>query len=299
MFGYPCINMTLGEHGITTNRGMIKRTFEERGLRYVSELALKNCIDLLKIIQWNHDNNINLFRISSDIIPWLSEFEIERLPDFKEISCALSKVGEFASRNGHRLTSHPGPFNKLCSPKEDVVRNTIIDLENHGRIFNLIGLPCSHFSKINIHVGATYGDKLSAADTFVRNFDRLSDSVKGRLTLENDDRASMFAVSDLYNLIHKKTGIPIVIDYHHWEVSEDPMPWQEAFDMAYSTWKGAVPVIHYSNSRSIEQGNPKIKPQAHSDFYFKKLPEPTKQVHIMLESKMKELALKKYIQDFQ
>ena len=37
--------------------------------------------------------------------------------------------------------------------------------------------------------------------------------MKKRLTVENDDRASMFAVSDLLWL-HEKVGIPIVFDFH-------------------------------------------------------------------------------------
>ncbi len=52
--GYACINMTLGKYKITTNRGMIKKTFEEKGLEYVSELLIKNLKDLITIIQWNY-----------------------------------------------------------------------------------------------------------------------------------------------------------------------------------------------------------------------------------------------------
>jgi len=42
--GYACINMTLSDvpksRKITTNRRMIKRTFEKRGALYAGELAL-------------------------------------------------------------------------------------------------------------------------------------------------------------------------------------------------------------------------------------------------------------------
>ena len=46
-----------------------------------------------------------------------------------------------------------------------------------------------------------------------RSWQRLSPAMKKRLTVENDDRASMFAVSDLLWL-HEKVGIPIVFDFH-------------------------------------------------------------------------------------
>ena len=56
--GYCCINMTLKPQGITTNRGMIKKTFKAKGIEYAGELAELNIIDLLKILEWNVENNI-------------------------------------------------------------------------------------------------------------------------------------------------------------------------------------------------------------------------------------------------
>ena len=58
--GYACINSTLGSQKpkITTNRGMIKRTFKSKGLPYASELALQNVKDLSTIVSWNNRNGI-------------------------------------------------------------------------------------------------------------------------------------------------------------------------------------------------------------------------------------------------
>ena len=54
--GYACINMELqaSKPKITCNRGMIRRTFDAKGLPYASELALQNVKDLSEIIKWNH-----------------------------------------------------------------------------------------------------------------------------------------------------------------------------------------------------------------------------------------------------
>ena len=64
--GYACLNSTLQlqKPPVTSNRGAILRTFEEKGLPHISQLALQNCKDLLPIIQWNHEHNIRLFRCS-------------------------------------------------------------------------------------------------------------------------------------------------------------------------------------------------------------------------------------------
>ena len=83
--GYACINMGFSSlpksKRITTNRSMIKKTFQAKGLKYASELSLQNARDLFKILVWNEKNGIKFYRMSSDIFPWMSEYNIEDLPD--------------------------------------------------------------------------------------------------------------------------------------------------------------------------------------------------------------------------
>jgi UV DNA damage endonuclease len=286
--GYACINMTLGEQTprITTNRSMVKKTFNQKGISYASELALQNSRDLFEIIKWNVKNGIKLFRISSDMLPWASEYNVEDMPDFQKISNILKGCGTYANDNGVRLTSHPGPFNVLVSPNPKVVQNTITDLELHGKLFDLMGLSLTPYNKINIHCNGVYGDKIAAMDRFCENFEKLSDSVKKRLTVENDDKASMYSVADLM-YIHTKIGIPIVFDYHHHQFCTGGLSERQALLLATSTWRnsGVTPVVHYSESK---EG---AKPQAHSD-YITALPNTHRMnVDIMVEAKAKELAI--------
>ena len=294
MLGYACINMTLGKEKITTNRSMIKKTFLTKGVSYASELAYKNVVDLEKILKWNVKNNIYFFRVSSDIFPWASEYDLETLPQIHLIRIVLQRIGKFVQENNVRITCHPGPFNVLGSPNDDVVRRTIIDLELHGKIFDLMGLSKTQFNKINIHCNGAYGDKVETMKRFCRKFDMLSDSVKSRLTVENDDKASMYSVKDLMQ-IHNTIGIPIVFDYHHHKFCTGDLLEEDALRLATSTWGTVTPVVHYSESKALHENDNKIKPQAHSD-YIDTLPNTYGlDVDIMLETKQKELALLKVI----
>jgi len=304
--GYACINMQLsypqkyggkekGVEPITTGRSMIKRTFQTKGLDYASELTLKNVKDLNGIISWNVLNGYDFYRMSSGLAPWKTEYDWEDLKDIDEIKRWFHSAGTMAKTHNVRLTSHPGPYNVLVSPKEEVVENCIKDLTIHGDEFDMMGLSRTPYNKINIHLGGAYGDKEASMKRFVKNFPRLPESVRSRLTLENDDKASMYSVKDLYEGIYKKIGIPIVFDYHHHQFCTGGMSEQEALEMALSTWGDIKPVTHYSESRRDEQEDKTIRVQAHSDYVYDKIEMYGNDFDIMVEAKAKELAVDRYL----
>ena len=296
MIGYACINMKLSNQKprVYTGRSMIKRTFEQKGIRYASELGLQNCKDLMEIIKWNNEHDFKFFRITSNLFPWCSEYELKSMPDYEEIKSTLREIGEYVKENQMRITSHPGPFNVLTSPHEHVVENCIKDLSIHGEVFDLMNLSRTPWNKINIHIGGVYGDKISAMERFCKNFTRLPESVRSRLTVENDDKASMYSVKDLYHGVYEVIGIPIVFDYHHHRFNTGDLSEREALEMACSTWKDIKPVVHYSESRSLEKRDNTIREQAHSDYIYEYIDTYDCDVDIMVEAKMKELAVLRY-----
>ncbi len=292
--GYACINMSMGKK-VTTNRTMVKRTFNEKGLDYVSELALLNAKDVIRILEWNRLNGISLFRLSSALIPWGDNIDITQLKDYKEIKSELKKAGDYAKFWNMRINSHPGPFNVLVSPSESVVEKTIADLELHGKVFDMMGLSKTPYNNINIHCNGVYGDKKAAMDRFIKNFQRLSKSVQSRLTIENDDKASMYSVKDLM-YIYEKIGIPIVFDYHHHQFCTGDLSEEQALKLAATTWpKNIKQEVHYSESKALHENNPKEKPQAHS-LYINALPNTYGlDLDVMVEAKAKELAILPYL----
>ncbi len=301
-YGYCCINMTLGEgkkeNRITTNRSMVKKTFIERGLEYASETALLNCKDLVKVIKWNNDYGIKMYRISSDIFPWASEYEFQDLPDFEEIQKTLLEAGEEAKRGDQRITFHPSPYGVLASLREDVVRNAIKELRQHAEIMDLMGLDQTHYYPINIHVNTTQPSKEEAAQRFCDNFQLLPDNVKRRLVVEVDDKKSQFNAVDLHQMVHSKIGIPITFDYLHNKCNPSHLSEGEALALCLSTWPEGIPAItHYSASKKDHE-DPNAKEVAHSDWIYEKIKTYGMDFHIELEVKMKEKALLKYLQDF-
>lgn len=294
--GYACINSTLqAAGGITTNRGMRQKTFNEKGLPYVSELALQNVKDLENIVKWNEEMGIKLFRMSSDLFPWMTFYEFEQLPDYPMIDVYLKNIGALAEKYGQRLTFHPSHFNALGSPNPVVVEKAIKELNKHSEIMDIMGLSATVYNKINIHVGGAYGDKKSTLERWINNYHLLDPNTQMRLTIENDDKANMYSVKELYKGISEQCGVPIVFDYYHHKFCTGGLSEQEALNLAIKTWpKDIIPCCHYSESRRKEHLDESIKAQAHSDLIEGTICRYGNEVDVVVEAKHKELAVLNY-----
>ena len=296
--GYACINTFLRKDRIFTNRHMRKATFAAKGIEYASELNLQNVKDLVQIIQWNHDNGIKVYRMSSDIMTWCSEYEFKDLPDYKEICSVLKQAGSLARKYGQRLSAHPGQYTVLASENEDTVVKSIDILNKTAQFMDLMDMPKTPYCKINIHVGGAYGDKDSAMARFCKNFKRLQPSAQARLTVENDDKASMYSVVDLYNSVYKVIGIPIVFDYHHHGFCTGGLTESEALHLAAKSWPADIKqCTHYSESMLIKEHAEGKKPQAHSNFIYDKIHTYGLDIDCVVEAKAKEQAVQKYLAD--
>lgn len=289
--GYCCINLSLP--GVSVNRSCVKRTFLQKGISHVSSLAVINISNLIKIINWNHDNDIFVYRMSSDMFPWMSEYELSDLPDFIEIQQLLQQAGSLALQYGQRLSFHPGPFNVLGSPNPDLVQKTVKELNQHAQIMDLMTLPQSRQYPINIHCNGVYGDKSKTLQRWCDNFLTLSESTQNRLVVENDDKGSMYSVVDLYHGIFKKIHVPITFDYHHHRFNSSDLSEEEAFKLAYSTWGEVKPLFHYSSCRRTFEDS-QCKAQAHADYVYEKIKTYSHPIDIEVESKAKDLAILQY-----
>jgi UV DNA damage endonuclease len=294
--GYCCINQTLDVKGIKVNRGMIKKTFDEKGLGYVSELVIQNLKDTIEIIKWNEQNSIRNYRMSSDSFAWFTHYELKDLPNFDKIRNLLLGMGKLIKNYKHKVSYHPGQFNVLCSPKSDVVQKTIYELNQHSLIMDLMELDDNTFYNINIHVGGVYDDKIGTMERFCKEFLNLSESTKKRLTVENDDSPNGYTVEDLYEGVYKKINTPIVFDsLHHYCNNISSV--KDSLNLALSTWGSIIPEVHHSSSKKLHEDNTKTI-KTHAEYIYEKFPTFDVDLYITLEVKNKELAVFKYRKDY-
>lgn len=196
------------------------------------------------VVDYNTENNILLFRISSDIIPFASheDFPIDYKAEFQE---KLLLIGNKIIKNGLRFSMHPGQYTVLNSFNEEVVKRAVQDLEYQTSILDLMGLDSTH--KLILHIGGAYGDKASAADNFCNNYMLLADNIKARLIIENDDKS--FNINDVLE-ISKRIKAPVIYDNLHnainsFDSEKSDYHW---LSEASKTWakKDGTPKMHFS-----------------------------------------------------
>jgi len=298
--GLCCMNTTLKKNKppVYCSRRMIMRTIKEKGNDVLKEKIIKNLEDLLIMIQWNEDNGIKVFRLSSELFVHKTNPRVEDYT-FDFAIPLLKKIGALARSYNQRLTFHPGQFNVLASINPKALEHTINDLEYHADVLDLLGMD--KHSVMVIHGGGTYGDIEATKQRWCENYKKLPDKIKRRLVLENCERN--FSIVDCLD-VSKKCGVPIVFDTHHFDCYTRLHP-DESFETAeyyipliLETWKDIKPKFHVS-----EQGDGRVG--KHSDYieilpeYLLEIPERYGvNIDIMIEAKMKELSIGKLYEKY-
>ena len=293
--GLCCMNTILSTQKpqIMSSRSCTLKTLETKGFQPLKEKIIQNLQDTLTLMDWNEENGIKVFRLSSELFPHISN---SKAPKY-EIDFAihlLKQIGIKSKKYNQRITFHPGQYNVIGTPNTDAFQHTIDDLQYHCDILDIMELDEN--SVVVIHGGGVYGDKKKTIDRWCEQFYKLPENVQKRLVLENCEKN--FSIEDCLE-VSERIKIPVVFDTHHFEcyklLHKDEIfnPPDEYMHAVLETWwrRNIKPKFHVS-----EQGTGKIG--HHSDF-IEIIPEylmeiPVKfgcNIDIMIEAKLKEQAI--------
>ncbi|KAK8066719.1 UV-endonuclease UvdE [Apiospora hydei] len=292
---HPLADPSLPEHATKNRPDKDQPADVARGQKFVEDLGLANARDVIKMLRWNDKYGIKFMRLSSEMFPFASheEYGYKLAPFASEV---LAAVGQVAGELGHRLTTHPGQFTQLGSPRTEVVRNAVRDLEYHNELLSLLRLPeqQNKDAVMILHMGGMFGDKEATLDRFRANYAKLSPEIKARLVLENDDVC--YSVHELLPIC-EELNIPMVLDFHHHNIIFDKEQLREGtkdimelFPRIKATWdrKGITQKMHYSEpcSEAITgRQRRKHRPRVLT------LPPCANDMDLMIEAKDKEQAV--------
>ena len=300
--GLCCMNTTLQTQKppITSSRTVRLNTLETKGFEILKSKIIQNLKDTLVMIDWNEKNGIKVFRLSSELFPHKSNSKAMSY-DYEFALDLLKEIGNKAKMYNQRITFHPGQYNVIGTPNENVFNNTVLDLTYHAEMLDLMNMGKD--SVIVVHGGGVYKNKEETIERWCKQYYLLPEIVRKRLVLENCEKN--FSIEDCLK-ISEKINIPVVFDTHHFEcykllhkdeMFEDPDIYIHEI---LETWwrRGIKPKFHVS-----EQGTGKI---GHHSNFIETIPEylleiPDKfgcDIDIMIEAKLKEQAIFKLYEKY-
>lgn len=285
--GYACLAVAVP--GSALKSCNLKNASDERLLSLISH----NLNALQTMIGYNARNDIALYRISSELIPFGSSAAAQ-LDWATTFSDPLATIGQAIRRAGMRVSMHPGQYTHLSSPDPDIAARAEADLRYHAQVLDALDVGTE--GKIILHLGGAYGNKRTATERFLKRFQNLDAAVKRRLVLENDD--TIYNIADVLD-VASAADIPVVFDSLHNSVNpaDAHIPAHQWIKRCATTWHtpDGPQKIHYS------QQNIARRPGAHAETiavdafleWIAQLPE--RDADVMLEVKDKNLSALKCI----
>jgi UV DNA damage endonuclease len=279
-FGYPTQNLTIQA---STNRTL--RLASLSNVEKVRGLVGENVSDLKRILRWNADHGVWLFRMGQNLIPFAShpafpfDWEIEH-------GEALREAGELARDLGIRLSMHPGQYINPGSLKPEVAERSLKELRYVARVFDLLGSPDG---VAVLHMGGAYADKPASAARFVETM-RPEARILPYLALENDER--VWTVAEVVRTADA-LGIPAITDAFHHDLNPGGLRLKEALDLSLPTWepRGVRPKLHLSSQDPDKQAGAHAYTVDGRDWQALFSAIGDREVDVMVEAKGKEHAL--------
>ncbi|GAB4381716.1 MAG: UV DNA damage repair endonuclease UvsE [Elainellaceae cyanobacterium] len=285
--GLVCITTSPAVRYKTLTRKRLLEMNEPKQTEALEILYAENLKRLNLAIDFCHVNQIQLYRLISNLFPFSDTPLGTNI--LEALAVPLRQFGDRAQASGIRLVMHPDQFVVLNSDNPSVIENSITILTAQARWLDLMGLPQSGWSAMNVHGGK--GDR---AERLVQTIRSLPFSIRSRLTLENDEHT--YSAAEILDICHA-AQVPMVFDAHHHliherlESYEDPSVAQILAE-ARSTWQRPDwQLVHISNGRET------LHDPRHSDLIWTMPTAFWNAPWIEVEAKHKEQAIAKLQQE--
>ena len=244
-WGLVCITISDRVRFRTITRARFLTFDAEKRRETLRELYADNLRRLHQALTFCHERGIELYRLTSALFP-LND-EIEGVAVLEEMTPQLAEIGPRAAALGIRVVIHPDQYIVLSSDSPDVIRNSVMLLERHGQILDYLDLPRSAWTTMILH-----GGKSDRPDRLVEVIGGLSDGVRTRLALENDEYA--YGAAEIL-AVCQRAQIPMVFDVHHHAVHDKLASYEDSSVPAFlaaarATWPDPDwQLAHLSNGR--------------------------------------------------
>jgi UV DNA damage endonuclease len=315
-FGYVAMSMEL--ENASSSKTMTMASFSklqdrEAGLRRLERIAEENLQNTLRLLKHNRYLGIQVYRMSSKLIPLATHEDLQDWNPYTPLAQSFSDVGDFVKEHGMRVSFHPDHFTVISTPRVEVFHKSVNDLDHHVKMLEAMKLDGRATN--NIHVGGSYGDKITSGQRFIDQFHTIEPRITSRITLENDDKTFTSAET---LAISEEVGVPMVLDIHHHAVNPGVEKMVDLWPRILRTWdrfswnvrqaevvaEGGTPEwlppkLHVSSPKSESD------PRGHADYidiaplmeFLRDVAGSAPAIDVMIEAKRKDESLLRLIDD--
>ena len=251
-----------------------------------------NLNSLKEILIYNVKNNINFYRISSNLIPLATKKEVE-FDYLDNYDCYYKQIKEIIQKTNMRVDMHPSNYCVINSTRKEVVDASIDIIKYHYNLLKKLGVTNK---LIILHIGSSVLGKKNSLTRFINNFNKLPKHLREIIAIENDDK--VFNIEDCLYLSNF-LNIPVVLDYHHFNCNKLDKDIDFYIKKIIDSWKGKQVKMHFSSPKS------KKEYRSHSDYinsddfikFLNIISKYDKDIDIMIEAKSKDEALFRLIRE--
>lgn len=164
-------------------------------------------------------------------------------------------ISNFLAFKNSRMFFFLGKTYFLGSQIPEVVQETREVLEKISTFLDLIGIKDP---SILIRVGSAYGNRKETLARFCSEISSLREEISSKLIVMNDEKPSLFSVTDLLSGVFYSTRTPICFRFLPHQFNDGGLTSREALFLSSSTWpKDVKPIfIHSEPEFSDEFGLP-------------------------------------------
>jgi UV DNA damage repair endonuclease len=256
---------------------------------FPNEKSLDGCIDwILKEVHFNVTRSID--------ITFLSLESKEVVQSFLNIN------PEEETKEPLKLNQPDDPrvflfFPKTCflgtENKEDF-EECLNLLKNSSHLLDTLGIEGR---SIILRVGPSYGNKRQTLQRLVSRYKKLPEYIKNKIILTNDDKPSLFSITDLLSQVHYETGVPLCFRFLPHQFNDGKLSTKEAFALSLTTWEeGETPIFIHAESSEIDENGVHVSREP-ADFIKYRIPTFNLFSDVIIDAKKKDLALTRYISE--
>ena len=251
---------------------------------------------ILKNMKLNLDLDISITCIDACDFQYSPNFFKEAIEEeSSKISHVIDEINSLIAKNEVRLLFYIGKDYFLGTQLENVKDSTISLLKRLSEILDLLGI---NYPSIMVRIGSAYGNRRSTMDSFCERLETLDSVVISKMCVMNDDKPSLFSVTDLLSGIYYRVGIPICFRFLPHQFNDGGLSIREAIFLSSSTWKpGQKPIMIHSEALDVDDLGFPLSTKT-SEYLKHRIPTFGLNMDVVIDSPAKEDSCLKYRMDY-